>query len=380
MLKSCHENGLILSIMSRMQHIVFSGLFIVLFNSCQAPTSKWDMPSVGLKMDAQEFENYLVENQQTEDVDWAIQMLKYWKDSGWNVKSTEVAELVNLHKGSVVVCQLGADYFLKVGDIKMANELNGHSRQLGANHAEFYRVLAVSAVYEKKFDKAIDYINEAISMNVRDAGMYTQKGEVYLAFGDTLSGIRYLEKSYALDSSINEVGLKIARLYFDTNQLEKSVEWLSERVKSDSTHEDFQFLLAEVYYAQGQEPKALAIFRAMLAQENLVAGTKLLAHFEKYRQMDSTLFYANRILELDSLNVKALNQKAMSFDSKGYFPSALQYYQKTLDIDSTNEEALQGMAKVEGKMAYLRKLKERREAIPRMEFTVPITKKELINE
>lgn len=189
-----------------------------------------------------------------------------------------------------------------------------------------------------------------------------------------------MDRGYRLDSTKSEIGLGIARLYYETGHLSEAEQWLKKQVSLDSTQFDFSLLLAELYYAQQREDEAIAIFEKLHEQQLLQASRFLLSHYQSTNDLSATFNYADEILLFDSLNTNALNHKAWVFDRRGYYASALQYYEKSLAIDSLNQEASIGVEKVEGKIAYLRKLKERRDSAPRLEFTVPKRKKILINE
>jgi len=60
------------------------------------------------------------------------------------------------------------------------------------------------------------------------------------------------------------------------------------------------------------------------------------------RFTESTIFHYEKVLEIDSLNIDALNGKAIVLDFVGNPEEAISYYDKVLEIDSKNIDAILG--------------------------------------
>ncbi len=78
----------------------------------------------------------------------------------------------------------------------------------------------------------------------------------------------------------------------------------------------------------------------MLIEEYLDQAQTL---FEQ-RYTESTIFYYEKVLAIDSLNIDALNGKAFVLDFVGSHEEAISYYDQVLLIDSKNNDALLGKA------------------------------------
>ncbi|MFY0625444.1 MAG: tetratricopeptide repeat protein [Reichenbachiella sp.] len=348
---------------------------------CQTPVSQSPIPNE-LSTDSAILDlQYLLEKNNSDSEEASILLMKEWQSSNWYAAdSTVVRRLTDTYAENNLICELGASYYLEQGNLKKAIALTEKILASGTVSLSFYRLMSSLASSQKHFDLAIDYINKALLINVKDAALYADKGNVYLQFGDSLSALTYLRKAFEMNDELDGIGYKIAEIYYMQGEYMEAESLLSELLEKDSINKRNQFLLAQIHFDNNKEPLAIEVFKEMLNQRDLEAGNYLLKHFEKNGMLDSIFYYANKIIEIDSLNVSALNQKAKFFDKRGYYPSAIVYYNKTLAIDSLNKEAIAGVSKVEGKIAYLRKLKEQREATPRIEFAVPKKMKVLSNE
>jgi len=78
----------------------------------------------------------------------------------------------------------------------------------------------------------------------------------------------------------------------------------------------------------------------MLIEEYLDQAQTL---FEQ-RYTESTIFYYEKVLAIDSLNIDALNGKAFVLDFVGSHEEAVSYYDQVLLIDSKNNDSLLGKA------------------------------------
>jgi len=104
------------------------------------------------------------------------------------------------------------------------------------------------------------------------------------------------------------------------------------------------FLLSAVQSSfsqiDGESFKELSEEDLRLIEEYLDQAKTL---FEQ-RFTESTIFHYDEVLEIDSLNIDALNGKAMVLDFVGNPEEAISYYDKVLKIDSKNIDAILGKA------------------------------------
>ncbi|PIB34959.1 hypothetical protein BFP72_05910 [Reichenbachiella sp. 5M10] len=349
--------------------IVLGG--VLFFSACSQKYGRYPieaMTEVGSFNDQVLFDEDVVDLGGEALVQSLLQSRKY----SWANFSLSDAKKVAQRQGeSAYVSFLLADYYYHMGQYDKALSL---LETEGVDELPQLQVDDLKAqIYSEigEYAMAIDLINSAILINRGSARLYGQKAEVYLKMSDSLSAIAYYEKAWELDSTAVDVPLRMAQLYAGVKEFDRAIAWL-DRVKVDNL--EVKKVKIETLRSQGNDARANVLLAEMLATGDLQSGEELMAYFTEVRQLDSVLYYSTRILERDSTNLPALFGKAEVFDTKGYFSSSLRYYESVLEIDSLNEEALDGVRKVNGKIAYLRKIKEQKESIPSFDFAPKSTK------
>lgn len=300
------------------------------------------------------------------------QYLNIHAKANWaNVTEEDILEYVSDIDSNPRQLELISDYYVSKGDFEQALVYNTAAEDNGANTVDFYKKRAHIYSALGQYGLAVDYINKAVTINGNDPDIYLTKGEVYLNFGDSISSLKYKEQAYTNDSSRHDIAVDLAYLYANVGQNQKSRELVDLLIMDDYKVSEMQQLKVDLYRKTGEHQEANQLLSTLLNTGNLAAGENLIDFFETNNMTDSVIYYATQVLDQDSVNMTALYAKANSFDKKGYFASALMYYEQMLSIDSLSEEALDGVGKVNRKIAYLRKLKEQREAIPTFDFASP---------
>lgn len=308
----------------------------------------------------------------------AIQYLKIYERMNWEELTEE--ELMRWNEEfpeNAMILELTSDFYLSHGDIDQALSYNSKAESHGAQSVDFYKKRSKIFAAKDDYGLAIDYINKAVAINGSDPDIYLSKGEVYLKFGDSLSALTNKRHAFSNDSTRLDIAADLAYLFAHNKESNKAFEIIKWLEFNNYKPVEMSNLKASLYRQVGNSQLANKQLGDLLAQGETEAGLSLLKFFRQKNKYDSIIHYATKILELDSLSLPAMEAKAFSFDRKGYFSSALLYYNQMLNIDSLNEEALKGVRKVNGKIAYLRQLREQREAIPTFDFASPDNKKRI---
>lgn len=362
-MKVCKRNGLC---------IAFLALSLG-FQSCEKRFGKTLVSDWDSYAETPE-ESTLISSDQLNEfsTDELIQYLKIHEKAHWaNAAENEILKSLELSGENAEVLELISDFYLTRGSLEEALKYNTEAENNGASSTEFYKKRARIYADLGQYGLAVDYINKAVMINGNDPDIYLTKGEVYMKLGDSTSALQYKEQAFRNDSSRQDIAADLAYLYASTKQHENAHHFADLLIANGYNVSEMNELKVEVLRKELKFQEANRLLKKMLDSGQVEAGIALIDYFEKQSEYDSTIFYAMQVLDKDSLNMRALEAKAFSFDHKGYFTSSLMYYNQMLAIDSLNEEAREGIRKVNGKIAYLRKLRERREAIPTFDFASP---------
>ncbi|MEP2026238.1 hypothetical protein [Reichenbachiella sp.] len=351
---------------------VLFGIALV-FQSCETRLGTAPIPIMTTKAEPP-LESIVISNRELNsfNINELIQYVKIHENSNWeNISEEEVLNCLKLSNNDVEILQLVSDFYLTKGNLKESLRYNTEAENGGANSTEFYKKRASIYSALGEYGLAIDYINKAVMINGNDPDIYLTKGEVYMRLGDSASALQYKEQAFKHDTSRQDIASDLAHLYASTKQNQKAHDFADLLIDAGYLESEMNFLKVDLLRKDNQDDEANQLLTNMLYSGEVKAGDLLIDYYESKNNYDSMIFYATQVLTEDSLNMKALKAKAFSFDQKGYFSSSLMYYDQMLTIDSLNEEAIEGIRKVNGKIAYLRKLRERREAIPTFDFASP---------
>jgi len=304
------------------------------------------------------------------------QFLLVKKSRGWKeFETSDLKKIIPLHTTDLTICLLLLEYYLHLHDFTMASLLAEQAEALGARSAEYFINKATLYTALHQYDRAIDNINKALLLNPSDFSIYLQKGNIYLSYGDTTSAIHFIGESFANNQRESGILYQLSSLYALTHQAQKAQSLIDEALLSNPSNVRMLAVKAELQEAQNDFAGAMDTYRELLALQKPGAGLALAKIYFQQQIYDSAIYYADKTLAMDTVSLDALLIKANAFDQKGYFSSALLNYEQILTIDSTHQQAIEGVKKVDRKIAYLRKSREARAAIPRFDFAAPAKKK-----
>lgn len=345
-------------------------LFCGLLESCDHRISKEPIPQLETFSESL-VESFLISDKSLTsfELNELIQYLKLHEQARWkNINEKEIDACLATFENNAELYELVSDYYLTKGNIEEALLYTTKAEGRGANSAEFFKKKANVYMALGDYGLAIDYLNKAVHVNRNDPDIYLLKGEVYIKLEDSISALKYKEQAFVHDSSRHDIAFDLAHIYASTNRNDEANLLADYLVKQSYRQEELNFLKVKILRKEDRQSEANQKLALMLGEGEINAGEQLVVYFMQKNMYDSAIYYSTDILHRDSLNLSALGAKALSFDHKGYFTSALMYYNQMLAIDSLNKEAIEGVRKVNGKIAYLRKLREQREAIPTFDF------------
>lgn len=311
------------------------------------------------------------------DENRALRMLLQYRRLSWDVTEDEINRTMNGVGNHAMVLQLLSEYYLSREDHYRADSINRVLKIHKEASPLFYKILSETSSQLGEFGLAVDQVNKALLVDRKDPDLYEQKGLIYLAMGDTLSSIKYLKRAVDQNPANATLAIRIAQVLASKGDAAEAEIYLNNLTDELKESTEVKMILAEIKFGQGDISGAHATWKSLLESGYLPAGYKLLETSER-QSVDSLLRYANGILAIDSLDKRSLLVKAYAFDQKGYYNSSVDYFEKVLSMDSLNADARDGLAKVNRKIAYLRKIRERRASVPTLDFA-PSRKKNVIS-
>lgn len=185
--------------------------------------------------------------------------------------------------------------------------------------------------------EAIIVYNQLESVMGAFPGLYVQKYQLYSELKETSNAINELNKG--IEKFPNDVDIMNAYInhYYSTNQIEKALEMLKEKLVSTPKDGTVHIALAEIYLRKGNSDKAFHHFKLGFEDESTDAEIKIQAVFllkERYANRAEEISALIRVLHGKHNEVAAIN--AIHGDDlleKGDLLGALNSYKKACEID-----------------------------------------------
>lgn len=128
----------------------------------------------------------------------------------------------------------------------------------------FKNVIDTSMIYNcglaannaKNYDKAIEYFGKAASYSYNGGVTYSLLKAVYLAKGDTVKAVEYMQKGFELYPNDLSLIVDLVNYYLTAGQAQAALSYLDMAKKKDPNNESFYFAEGTLYEKMGEFDKA----------------------------------------------------------------------------------------------------------------------------
>lgn len=219
----------------------------------------------------------------------------------------------------------------------------------------------------KNFDKATEFINNALKINPKYVDGYIELGKIFLNRGNGSEAIKNFEKALDIDKNNPEAITLKANVYFLINNNDDAIKLLNEAIVNDPTYSPAYNSMAEVYASLKDYGKASEYFEKYLnASENTPEKLKRYAQMlyinKDYKKaiqilednansekdiVSSTRILAYSYLRLnDTEKSKQYFQKLFDLPSVEYLPTDYENYADLLSSTGNDSLAIQYLSKI----------------------------------
>ncbi len=243
----------------------------------------------------------------------------------------------------------------------------GQAGRLGYLTAEYFSVYAQVLLRSGEAEEALTQANRFKQLDPENYRTDFLQGKILYELGDTLQAIHAFGLAFDRQKHDDDLNL----LLLDILLSKKDTEHFNEIVKSIEQNDGNWLLkLAMLKRSHGLLDDANSDLRTILNNDNdfMPAILYLSQSYYEKTYYDSARYYSSRAIGLDSLKLVARLTKARSFDKQYLYAEAIEEYQSLLAIDSAYQNAAQELNEVNRKVAYLRRLKEERDAVPQFDL------------
>jgi len=273
------------------------------------------------------------------------------------------------------------DYFLLKGRIEKArNEPKKAienlliAEKLGARDKDLYEILASEYLHLNQPEKAKAAVDRLVDVKSTSSS-FTLKGNVLLAVSDTARAISNYEKAIKIKNSDVEPVMKLAAIFRERGELDKSYEYLKEYSVQNPTDNEVNLQKGRILVELEYYDSAKTIYNDLVAKDS----TKSFLFFELsnilYAQevYDSSSYYAQKAYLLNGERLNALLVHARSMDNLREYDSSISLYKIILEKDSTMDIASTELDILKRKVAYLWRLERLRQEKDSVRNNLPPT-------
>ena len=285
---------------------------------------------------------------------------------------TAVKQAINLDPAPDYLMK-EAELLEQAGDYSIALSRASRAQILGGDYPELWHLMARLNYREGNFETALSEVNQAMQKYPESLSYYCTKGKIHWMLNDTIKALESFSKSAADPGARYESLMYLAMINQALGNYQQAFEYFDQNLKQNPGDQDLLLAKGKLFYQTAQYDSALNIFhylRDIDSTDLEPLYQSALVHFAR-RWYDSSLYYTGKVLLLDSSHLPSKLTEARVYDRRTYYGTSMRKYQEILDIDSTYTPAVEELAKLKGKVAYLQKIRQEREASSRVEIISP---------
>ena len=273
------------------------------------------------------------------------------------------------------------------GEMPQAFEEAQQAIKIGNVSEELYSIVAEGNLQNSNYRQALRYANAALQLNPNNGNNYYRKGLAYYAMSDTVAAVIQFMNSIKHGKQPEEVYATLVKMYVDYDNYEQAYHYL-QKMDLDADVQ-MQFQKARILRRVGQTDSASTLLYTLLHDPEKL---EIIGEIPMYRELkdiymeariyDSTLYYTEKLLEINENDKEAMITVARVYDRRYAYSQAINEYTKILDMDSTlqpdiHKLAVEELDDLRRKIAYLQRKREEEKLKEQLRPISPLTPVEL---
>ncbi|GIW21592.1 MAG: hypothetical protein KatS3mg068_0599 [Candidatus Sericytochromatia bacterium] len=261
-------------------------------------------------------------NQALKEINYALKL---------NYESSKLHEIL----GRIYIYK--KDYLLSIKELEKAIEIDN-------NNYYAYLYLGISYYQQGKYNESINQLEKAISLDIENknnsqAFYYIAKS--YYNQGFTDLSILKLEDAIKIDEKNSEAFFELGKIYFEKQNIEKSIEYLNKSLLIKNTP-DTNYYLGLCYENLGQLDNSIYYLKEAIRlnfSDNNIYYILGNIYFKKSLYQEAIIEYEKFVKNNPNDAISRYKLGNLYFNI-GNYKYALEHYNKAISIDSTYKEIL----------------------------------------
>jgi len=252
------------------------------------------------------------------------------------------------------------------------------AQELGSRGPQTYIAMANAWAALKNYPRALEAVETALSLLPLDVDLYYLKAKIFGQQGKQVEANSVLLQVLDINPEFYPAMYDLVEYSIANQDIDAAYFYINKLKNIPGQGDKADLTYSRLLYSQGKyDSAALMINRLSGNPLYRTRVYQLLGNikFSTY-QYDSSIYFARRLLELDSLNRNAFLLNARAFERKRFYQKSRENYEKLLAMDSTDQLVREELAKLDRKVAYLRKLEQERSQRPQL---IPLKPRDIKN-
>jgi tetratricopeptide (TPR) repeat protein len=224
------------------------------------------------------------------------------------------------------------------GNSAEAEKNTVQATELGDENPNVFIVLSEAYSRIKNYDKAMEFLNEAVNYKIRTPDIYIAMGKVYLGKINGTEAVKSFQEALNIEPRNPEALTLKARVYDLIDNNNGAISLLDEAIANDPSYSPAYNELAEVYanmknYSKASENYAKYIESSEITIEKQKRYAQILYIAKEYDQAITTL---NEVIKVEPENPSAIRILAYSYLKLEEIENSKIYFQRLFQLTSVN--------------------------------------------
>ena len=277
----------------------------------------------------------------------------YYDEGSYELALQDMQSAITLDSTVVDYYIVLSQLFIETGNAEKAILGMRKAIAIAPDDVTSYLLAGKYAYIVQEYQSAVDFLNQALVIDVTNPDAYFLKGAIYRDMGDTAKSISNFLTCVEQDPSYDEAFLQVALLYsYQKDPL--AITYYNNALKSNQDNLFVYNGLGKYYMRQGQFKDAITAFREIIIRD-MDAPETMYQIAECYLEMDSidkAYLHFDMAIESDPLFVEAYYKRGYVALLKDDLKNARFNFEQALNIDDTYQPAIDALAlvdEIEGK-------------------------------
>jgi len=280
----------------------------------------------------------------------------YIERANFHFESRNYEDALNDVKRSLVLDSSNAEVFLLEGRTHNALKESAKAKfsfleaiKKAPNHIEARLELAQYYGGLTNYERAIEYVNDALRIDDQYAKAYFIKGLLYRKGGVDSLAISSIQTSLELDPTSIEPFIFLGDIFGERNN-HLAVDYYQSALSIDSKNQQALYSLAYFYQNNKEGRKALQCYEQIIEQDE---SNSIVHHNMGYVQMqnldnpDSAIYHFSNALKYNTQYYQAYYNRGLAYEQTERFEDARIDYKAALTLSHNYPLAIEGLNRID---------------------------------